>query len=168
MSVDKKQTTLTKCTRGVAEPITKKAIYPKTTFVLQPDNITGIETVTFENGEKLTIKNWGCEYYVLTFCFETSRFKQDTTNLNYWFKSAGTLMTEILGGLEAPIDIKKGINNLIIHVDNDKVNNFKNLKLGEEINFGGDDIRSFVSVNRIEKLTDKKYAIEITFATGPL
>ena len=164
----KKQTTQTKCIRGAAKPIINKSIYPKTTFVLQPDSITGIETVTFENGEKLTIKNWGCEYYVLTFRFETSRFQQDTTDLKYWFKTATRLVTEIFNGVDAPIDIKKGLNQLKNHIESDQPTNFKNLKLGDEIDFGGSQIRNFVSVDRIEKLTDKKYAVEISFATGPL
>jgi len=77
-------------------------------------------------------------------------------------------MRDILVGLQSPIDIKKAINKLNNHIDNDKTNNYKNLKLGEEIDFGGDDIRSFVSVDRIEKLTNRKYAVEVSFTTGPL
>ena len=130
---------------------------------MQPDSLSGIETVNFENGDKLIIKNWGCEYYVLTFRFETSRFQQDTTDLKYWFKTATGLVTEIFDGVDSPIDIKKGITQLTNHIDSDK-----NLKLGDEIDFGGNEIREFVSVDRIEKLTDKKYAVEISFATGSL
>ena len=153
----------TDCARGAAEPIFKKAAYPQTTFVLQPDSLTGIETVTFDNGDKLTIKNWGCEYYVLTFRFETSRFRQDTTNLYFWFKSAASLTREVLDGMEAPIDIQKGLDKIVALVDSNGT-----LKLRDEIDFGAGDIRSFVSVDRVEKVTDKKYAVEISFATGPL
>jgi hypothetical protein len=157
-----------KCARGKAEPIINKTVYPKTTFVLQPDSLSGIETVTFDNGDKLTIKNWGCEYYVLTFRFETSRFQRDTTDLKFWFKTATGLVTEIFNGVDSPIDIKKGITQLANHIDSDQPTNFRNLKLGDEIDFGGNEIREFVSVDRIEKLTDKKYVVEISFATGPL
>ena len=156
------------CIRGKAKSIINKTAYPQTTFVLQPDSLSGIETVIFDNGEKLTIKNWGCEYYVLTFRFETSRFQQDTTDLKYWFKTATRLVSEIFNGVDAPIDIKKGVNQLKNHIESDQPTNFKNLKLGDEIDFGGSQIRNFVSVDRIEKLTDKKYAVEISFATGPL
>ena len=107
MSLPDEQTIQTGCARGVAEPIIKKTIYPKTTFVLQPDSITGIETVILDNGDKLIIKNWGCEYYVLTFRFETSRFLKDTTDLNFWFKSAGDLMRDILVGLQSPLISRK-------------------------------------------------------------
>ena len=156
------------CVRGKAKPIINKTVYPQTAFVLQPDSLSGIETVTFDNGDKLTIKNWGCEYYVLTFRFETSRFQRDTTDLKYWFKTATRLVTEILNGVDAPIDIKKGITQLTNRIDRDQSTDFKNLKLRAEIDFGGNEIRDFVSVDRIEKLTDKKYAVEISFATGPL
>ena len=156
------------CVRGAAKPIIQKNDYPNTVFVLQSDSLTGIETVHFDNGDKLIINNCGCEYYVLKFRFETTRFQNDTTNLEYWFRIAGRLMTEMLGGLDAPIDIKKGINYLGIYIDTDRKNNYSNLKLGDEIVFDDEDIRSFVTVDRIEKLLDNKFAVEISFALGPL
>lgn len=156
------------CVRGQAEPIIQKADYPNTTFILQADSLTAIETVTFDNGDKLIIRNWGCEYYVLTFRFETTKFQQDTTNLEYWFKAANRLMTSMLSGLNAPIDIKRGLVFLDSYILRDERNKFKNLKLGDEIDFDGSEIRSFITVDRVEKLTDKKYAVTISFATGPL
>jgi len=156
------------CVRVQAEPVIQKKVYPNTTFVLQPDSLTAIETVTFDNGAKLIIHNWGCEYYVLTFRFESTKFQQDTTNLEFWFKSADRLMTGMLGGLDAPIDIKRGLVLLDSYILRDEKNGYKNLQLGEEIDFGGNDIRSFVTVDKIEKMTDKKFAVTISFATGPL
>jgi hypothetical protein len=50
----------------------------------------------------------------------------------------------------------------------DEKNGYKNLQLGEEIDFGGNDIRSFATVDRIEKIDDKKFGVTISFATGPL
>lgn len=158
------------CVRGKAVPIVQKTFYPNTTFILQPDSISAIETVNFDNGDKLIIRNWGCEYYVLTFRFETSRFHQDTTNLEYWFKSADLLMREVSGGIKEGFSrqIENGLSKLNNYVANDQPNNYKSLKLGKEIDFGGNDIRSFVTVDKIEKQTDKKYAVEISFTTGPL
>ena len=43
-----------------------------------------------------------------------------------------------------------------------------NLKLKDEIDFGGEDIREYVTLDRIQKIDDKKYAIEISYITGPL
>ncbi len=164
VALTEKQIVLTDCTRGAAEPIIKKTVYPQTTFVLQPDSLTGIESVAFDNGDNLTIKNWGCEYYVLTFQFESSRLKADTTSLKYWYVSAYKIMTEMKQGIDAPIDIEKGLQALNNYISK----NVFDLKLQTEIDFGGDEIRSFVSVDRVEKVTDKKYAVEISFTTGPL
>jgi hypothetical protein len=164
VSMTEKQTVLTNCARGVAKPIVKKAVYPQTKFVLQPDSLTGIETVIFDNGDNLTIKNWGCEYYVLTFRFETSQFEANTTSLKYWYVAAYKIMTEIKQGIDAPIDIEKGLQALNKYISE----NVFELELKTEIDFGGDEIRSFISIDMIEKLTDKKYAVEISFAVGPL
>jgi hypothetical protein len=156
------------CVRGQAEPVIQKKYYPNSTFVLQPDSLTAIETVTFDNNDKLIIRNWGCEYYVLTFRFETSKFQQDITNLEYWFKTAHRLMTDMLPELDVVIDIKRGLVFLDSYILRDEKNKFKNLKPGDEIDFAGSEIRSFVTVERIEKITDKKFAVTISFATGPL
>jgi hypothetical protein len=77
-------------------------------------------------------------------------------------------MTGMLGGLDSPIDIKRGLVFLESYYLRDKRNNFKNLKLGDEIDFDGSDIRSYVTLDRIEKLSDKKFGVTISFATGPL
>jgi len=156
------------CIRGKAEPIIKKSVFPNTTFQIQPDKLTAIETVNFDNGDKLIIKNWGCEYYVLTFRFETSRYQEDTANLSFWFKKSALLLNELTKGIDSPINIKSGIDKLVTKIDDDKKNNYQNLALGEEIDFGGDDIRDFLTIEKIEKLTDRKFAIEISFSTGPL
>jgi hypothetical protein len=152
------------CVRGQAESVIKKEYYPNTTFVLQPDSLTAIETITFVNGDKLTIRNWGCEFYVLTFRFETSRFKADTTAMKYWYVTAHKMMTEEKHAIDAPIDIEKGLGALNEHISK----NVLALKLQTEIDFGGEEIREFVIVEQIEKITNKKYALSISFATGPL
>jgi len=160
--------TESECIRGEAHPIIKKEIYLHSTFVMQPDSLTAFESLTFENKDKLIIHNYGCEYYILTFRFETARFQEDITNLPFWFRKSATLMSEINDGIDTPFDIKKGLKKLNQYIDNDSSSDYKNLKFGEQIDFGDDDIRSFVTVDKIEKLTDKKYAVEISFALGPL
>ncbi len=45
------------CVRGAAEPIIKKSVFPNTDFKLQLDKISGIETVVFDNNDKLIIRN---------------------------------------------------------------------------------------------------------------
>ncbi len=156
------------CVRGQAEPIIKKEYFPNTTFTLQPDSLTAIETVQLDNGDRLTIKNWGCEYYILTFSFETTKFQQDTADLKFWYQATIQLMTSMLAGLDAPIDIKQGLVSLDRYYLNDEKNNFKNLKFEDEIDFGGEEIRSFVTLERIEQINDKTFGITVSFAIGPL
>ena len=77
-------------------------------------------------------------------------------------------MSEIAKGLDSPINIDKGTKELINFIDKDQPNNYANLKLQEEIDFGGEDIRNYVAVDRIQKIDDNKYAIEISYVIGPL
>lgn len=152
------------CTRGQAEPIVRNKYFPKTTFVLQPDSLTAIETVRFTNGDKLVVTNWGCEYYVLTFRFETARFKADTLNLKYWYAAAGKLINKAMPGIDAPLDIERGVRALT----NYAASNVKHLKLGTEIDFGGDEIRDYVTLDTISAIQRNRFAVTISFVKGPL
>jgi hypothetical protein len=156
------------CTRGKAEPIVKKSVFLNSNFELQSDSLAGVETVFFDNNEKLIIKNWGCEYFVLTFRFETFRFQKDTSNLDFWYRRAVTMMSEISGGIEAPIDIEKGLRHLTNYIDTNQYTEPSVLKLGEEIDYGDSEIRAFISVDKIEKLAESLFAIEVSFVVGPL
>ncbi len=156
------------CVRGQATPIIKKAFFPKTVFTLQADSLTAIETVNFKNGDKLIITNCGCEYFTLLFRFETSRFIHDTSNILFWYQKVVLLMRELYKGLDAPINIKKGIAKLNNFMVLDKPNQYANLKLGHEVDFGDMDLRNYVTVEQIEKLAFKMFAITISFTVGPL
>jgi len=161
-------TPVTDAVRGQACRILKPSFFPNATFVLLGDSITGIETAQLENGDKLTLTNCGLEYYTLAFRFVTTRFDKDTTDIPFWCRKAIGMMLEIEPGLDAPIGIKSGTNKLIDFLDEDKKNNYSNVQLGNQIDYGGDDIREFVWLNRIEKVDDKTYAIEISYSMGPL
>lgn len=151
------------CIRGQADAVIKQTVYPNALFKLDQNNHTGTETVTFDNGEKLVIRNWGCEYYVLTFRFETSRFKADTTDVKYWLDKATVLMNEIQNGLDAPLNIPGGTNAILNHLRENKA-----YELREEIDYNEGFIRDFVTLDRIQKINDVMYAIEISYTTGPL
>ena len=158
------------CVRGQAEPIVIKKLYPNTTFTLQPDKLTAYETVTFDNKDKLIIHNWGCEYYVLTFRFETSRFQENIKNLPFWYQKAHLLMTETMKGLDTTMVTTRQLSTLKTFTEEKIKSNPESFKLEEEINCGDSDseIRNFITIDKVEKLTDKKFAIEISFSTGPL
>ncbi len=152
------------CIRAVPESIVKKSVFPQTTFNLSEDKRTGTETVELPNGDKLIITNTGCEYYYLSFRFETERFSAPTTDTQYWFKRAVEIIEETENGIsDAPIQINKAVTALESYLEKTKKPQF-----GEEIDYGGNDIRTFVTVNKVQKLAKSKFALEITFAVGPL
>lgn len=151
------------CSRGVAQPVLKKETFKGVIFTRNSDQRTATEILEFANGDRLAINHWGCEYYVLTFRFETSRFQAEETDLSYWIDKATILLFEVQSGLDTPLDVKGGINELRHLVEGSKTYN-----LGEEMIYDDHEVRDFVSIDLIENLRDGRYAIEISLATGPL
>lgn len=153
------------CPRGQATPVLEKEDYPNATFTLEADTISAIETTLLPTGDKLTVRTWGCEYLVYTFSFETSHFAADTTDLKYWYGAAQKLMTGMLGGTNASLDLKKGIMYLGYYT----VNNKGALKLGDEIDFSEpNSYNNFATLDRIERLANGNYTVSISFSEGPL
>ncbi len=62
-------------------------------------------------------------------------------------------------------DIKGGIDAIPIYMS---TLDSRTYNLGEEIVYDDDEIRDFVTFDRIQKLNNRRFAIEISFATGPL
>lgn len=157
-------TQLTDCTRATPTRIVKKSVFPKTTFKLSRDRRTGTETVKFSNGDRLIITNAGCEYYYLGFRFETRRFSARTANTKYWFAQAVKLIAELEKGINAQsIQIPTAVRALKKYIKKTP-----QPKVGEEIDYGGTDIRTFVAVKKIKRLPKGKFALELYFAVGPL
>lgn len=158
----------TNCNRGTAEPIVRKGTFSNSTFELQPDKLTGVETINQDNGDKIRIRNWGCDYYALTFRFETDRFKGEPSNVGFWYKRTVTLLNELNKNLDAPVDIVKGTERLITAIEDNVPTGYENMKYNEEFDFGEEAPRNFVSIDKVEQLDNGKFAIEVTFAKGPL
>ena len=151
------------CPRGQAVSVVNMEVYPNASFKLNDDHLSGTETIELKDGNKLVIKNWGCEYYVLTFRFETNRFKADTTDIKYWMDKSIILMSEIENGLHVPLHISDGTAATTAFLKSNK-----EYQLGDEIVSKEGEIRDFVTLDRIQKLGDKRFAIEISYTTGPL
>lgn len=79
-------------------------------------------------------------------------------------------MTEIIKGLDTPFVTSKKLATLKSFTEDKIKTNPKSFKIGEKIKLSGDDsvIRNFITVDKIEKITDKKFGIEISFSIGPL
>jgi hypothetical protein len=161
---DSKQTKfdISNCIRGQAVPILKKDKYPNSSFKINEDGLSGTETTDLSEGDKLIIINGGCEYYVLIFRFETSRFQGDTTDINYWSSKIVDLMNGISDGVDAPINLKKGTMTLSEYIKRNQI------KILEDITFEPGEIRTYLNVNRIQKIDNRRYGLEISYIVGPL
>lgn len=151
------------CTRDTASSILIPEYFPNAIFELQEDRFTGIETFFLKNGDKIIIKNWGCEYYVLTFRMESSTFQSDTSNLANFGIELKKLFSDIYPGLNAPIDIKNANSKLREHLMN-----FPDYQFGDPIYFMDGEIPEFVSLNKIEELKSGLVVVEVTYSAGPL
>lgn len=150
------------CIRGEPEPSLDSTVFPNRQFLLI-DRTSATEAVDLENGDKITIRHGGCEYFVQTYRFETSRFQADTTDILFWYKKTVKLLSEIEQADQSPIDIKAGLNAMVNYIDV-----YTEKHLGDEIDFADSEIRQFVTLDRIEQLDRDRFAIETTFAIGPL
>ena len=157
------------CIRTQAVPILDRAVFPKATFRVLKDSITGIESVELDGGDRLEIKNWGCEYYCRPFKCTTNRFQHDTTDLPFWLDKAVEWMGMVRPGIlsDAPLDVAKtGFDCLKKYRDTCVANNFRNLK--DEIACNDNEMREFFTFDRVGKQSDGANVVELTFAMGPL
>ncbi|TDO19317.1 hypothetical protein [Pedobacter duraquae] len=161
-------TNQTECPRGASEPVVKKSVFPDAHFVLQADRMTGLETFSMPQGDKVKITQSGCEYYTLKFEIETTRFAADTTDLSYWRSAAITLMRQVNKGLQTPLEIVKGLDAVSARIKSGESNPADMLSLGEEVDYGGSDPREYLTIDRISRLADKRYLLQITFSYGPM
>jgi hypothetical protein len=145
-----------------AKSVIKKSIFPNSTF----DKSAWRETVGLKNGDKLTIyiSIESCEYNTFKFRFETSRFKADTADINYWVDKGLQLMKEIENGLDVSIDIYGGTPATKTYL---KEKGGNQLQLKEWIQYGNTTIKNILTIERVEKLSDERFAIELMYS-GPI
>lgn len=155
------------CVRGIPAPIVRKKVFPKT-ILFTKDSLSGVETVLFDNSDKLTITNTGCAYCSLIFRFETSRFNRDSVSQKYWFKAGSMLMKEVLQGLNAPIDLAKGIHKLDDLIQHTADNKHGRLAFGKEFDYGSENMRSIVMLDPVERVQNGATIVTVSFSVGPL
>jgi hypothetical protein len=150
------------CPRGTPERVIKASVVPQPSFELNKEKNLATETLQFQNGDRLVVKNGGCEYFVVTFRFETNRFKADTTDMLYWLDKSAVLVSEITEAIDAPLDFNDGIS-AIRKMNGPEVK----YDLGQEIVYADGDIRKFATLDRVQQIDPARYAVEVTFALGP-
>ena len=151
------------CPRGTPERIVKASVEPQPTFELDRVKNTASEVLQFQNGDRVVVKNGGCEYFVVTFRFETDRFKADTTDMMYWLDKSALLVGEISEAIDAPLDFNDGVA-MIKRMNGPEIK----YEPGQEIVYSEGEIRQFTSLDRVEQLDRTTYAVEVTFALGPI
>ncbi len=162
-------TTQYNCARPIPEPIVKKSIFPNTKFVLRRIDEdgraipSGIETVIFNNGDRLDITNAGCEMFTLNFRFETIQLSGKMKDKNYLYNRSAWLMSQILPGLKPSINLTGGIAALKKYAAKQIGH-----EIGQEIVYSNGEMRSVVSLSQIKQLPNKKVVVEILFYYGPL
>ena len=152
------------CVRGQAEPILRKNKFPHSLFKINEDGLTGTETTDLQDGDSLIITNGGCEYYVLVFRFETSRFQGDTTDINFWAPKIVDFMTQIHDGVDSPIDLEKGTATLRDFIKGNR----NQIELSQDVTFEPGEIRTYLTIDRVQKIDNKRYGLEISYIVGPL
>jgi Fe-S cluster assembly iron-binding protein IscA len=151
------------CPRGAPERIVKASVEPQPTFELDKRKNIASEVLQFQNGDRLVVKNGGCEYFVVTFRFETNRFKADTTDMVYWLDKSAVLVAEISEAIDAPLDFNDGVA-MIKRMNGPEVKYLP----GQEIVYSDGEIRQFATLDRVEQLDPSRYAVEVTFSLGPI
>ena len=139
------------CVRAKPEPIINKEVFTRTSFKLEknsefPFEFRGYETIEFENGDKLLIKNLGCENFTLKFHFETDRFPNKTNDIRFWYQTAADLMTQTMKGIREPNYIIEQVQALNSYIEKNKRHKFN-----EEIEVG-DGSKETVTLEKIKKI----------------
>lgn len=150
------------CPRGTPERIVKASVEPQPTFEFDKAHNVAIETLAFGNGERLVVKNGGCEYFVVSFRFETNRFKADTTDMLYWLDKSATLVSEITEAIDAPLDFNDGVE-MIRRMNGPEVK----YSPGQEIIYAEGEVRKFATLDRVQQIDPRRFAVEVTFTAGP-
>jgi hypothetical protein len=71
-------------------------------------------------------------------------------------------MNEIIDGVDAPINLKKGTNALTEFIKHNKI------KILEGLTFEPGEIRTYLTIDRIQKIDSKRFGLEISYIVGPL
>jgi len=148
------------CVRSIPEPIIDKSKFLNSDFTLK-DRI-GYETVRFDNGDLLKIRNEGCETYSISFCFETSESMANSTDVKNTCETFMKLLGRIKDAQNSPIDLNEVISVLKVYKESAGAN------LHSEIIIDNGDIREFATVVQVKKVSPVKSVFEIEISIGPL
>ena len=127
------------------------------------------EEVIFVSGDRLLIKNWGCEYYVNSFYYESKNIKADSASTAYWHtKSAEILRLLARSRPDTVFDLKKAADTLEIKAKGGKGFRFDHEPYPVEGD-GTDFLQTMVTVKKGGNLPGKDMGfVEFELMKGPL
>jgi hypothetical protein len=158
------------CVRGEPEPLfSLNSPGVKTHSFKMKSPHEAEEEVVFKSHDKLLIQNWGCEYFVNTFHYESENLKGNEADIAYWFfKSAEILKALSLSKPQAVFDFEKTAKTLEL-----KAKDNKGLKFEHEPYAVEDDGIDFLKTQVVVKSGGKlkggpKSYVEFELSKGPL
>jgi hypothetical protein len=105
------------CFNTVTQRVINTSVLPGVEY--EQVDLMGYEKLCLPTGDHLLIINWGCEFYHLTFRFETSRFGTDTSNVKQWYSILTQLLYVIEPAIDSPVKIQLGINEIQSYLSQD-------------------------------------------------
>ncbi len=147
------------CARAIPEPILNHSIFSDSKFVLRSP-MEGIETATLKNGDHITIRNYGCEYYNLDLQFDIVATERSTTHLGSWYAISAKELLAIAPGNKAPVKFAK-IATILRRVSRHPV------PLHHEIEIEPGEIRTSITLQQIKVRKDRA-VVMLTIVIGPL
>jgi hypothetical protein len=150
------------CTRSLPEPVLKKAVFPTARFQLDKVRREGRETAQLSGGTRLSLRNWGCENYVLTLRFE-GRLAAVPADTRAWYRQAAALLRQTAPGLDAPVDALQAAAVLTRAAGAKAAP-----ALNQELSYGGPGIAKTVTLEKGRKVGSSGYDLALSLAVGPL
>jgi hypothetical protein len=111
--------------------------------------------------DQLTVTPVADRKNTLRLLFETSRFDDDISNIQFWYKKTTLLVYESRDGLKDSIDAIGASHGLANHIDKDLHNNYSNLRYDQKIPFGDKSYTNTIILKKVEKISEGRYAIEV-------
>ncbi len=153
------------CVRGEPKPVfsTKNTSVKTKTFMVVSSHEAN-EQVLFKSGDSLTIRNWGCEYFILTFRYESKNF---SPTANPFLLASQALRNLVAMKAKTVFGFSKAVKSLTNRIKEDE-----ELKLEEEYSVEGDGtdfLQTKLSVTSAGHLLNGTGAyVEFNLSCGPL
>ncbi len=158
------------CVRGEPEPLfsTRSKGIATQSFKLK-SAVDAEETLRLNTGAEVRIRNWGCEYFVITIHYQSERIRGNETGMRYWLsKSAEVLRLMARSDPNVVFDLKKAAATLEAKARSGETLNFDHPPFLVEGD-GTDFLQTQVVVKSGGRMKGKSGGyVEVQLMKGPL